>query len=148
MGHDPLNLVKLCVGVKSVADLAAWQTARAATARGKGLDYLPWHITRMWPKRTGEILNGGSLYWVFRGQVLARQPILAFEPVTGDDGIRRCKIVMSRAIIPTQAAPRRPFQGWRYLSAADSPPDLVQGREGDDELPSALHRALGEIGVR
>lgn len=139
-----VNLLKLCVGAERVEDLEAWQAAR-----GLGdPDYLPRHVTRMWPKRVEEILAGGSLYWVFKGQILARQRILRLDEVIGDDGVRRCGIVLSREIVRTQPVPRRPFQGWRYLAAGDAPADLSVDRAGDTPLPAELSAALAEIGVR
>ncbi len=148
MAETSVNLIKLCVGADSVEDLVLWQGQRAAKAKARGQDYFPWHVTRMWPKRAAEILNGGSLYWVFKGFVLARQPILRFDPRLGDDGITRCAIIMSPEIIRTQAAPRRPFQGWRYLSTEDAPPDLAKDRQFDDDLPLEMRLALAEIGLR
>jgi len=138
-----IHLVKLCVGAATVEDLENWQKMRAQGAA----DYQPRHVTRMWPKRAEDLLNGGSLYWVFKGLILARQPILRLDEVIGDDGIRRCGIVMQRQIIRTQPAPRRPFQGWRYLAPQDAPPDLPPGRSGEDPLPAPLSAALSEIGI-
>ncbi len=140
---SPLHLIKLCVGAEEVADLVAWR----ASAGAKGPDGLPRHVTRMWPRRAEEILAGGSLYWVFKGSVLARQRILRLDEVTGSDGITRCGIVLDPEIIRTAAAARRPFQGWRYLSAADAPPDLPRARKGDDRLPPELDAALAELGL-
>ena len=139
----PLHLIKLSVGTDDVSDLAAWQADR----RGQGPDGLPRHVTRMWPKRQEELLNGGSLYWVFKGEVLARQAVLRLDEVIGADGIARCGIVLDPQIVLTRAAPRRPFQGWRYLSPEDAPADLPEGHAQDDDLPEALNRALAEIGV-
>ncbi len=138
-----IHLVKLCVGANQVEDLEIWQAARANGRK----DYQPRHVTRMWPKREGELLNGGSLYWVFKGLILARQKVIRLEEVIGEDGIRRCGIVMERAVIRTQPAPRRPFQGWRYLTPEDAPADLPASRKGDDALPIALSTALAEIGI-
>jgi len=138
-----IHLVKLCVGASQVEDLENWQNSRANGRK----DYLPRHVTRMWPKREAELVNGGSLYWVFKGMILARQNILRLDEATGDDGIRRCGIIMERAILRTQPAPRRPFQGWRYLSPEDAPADLPASRCGDDTLPTALSTALAEIGI-
>lgn len=138
-----LHLIKLCVGTDSVEDLARWQAqTRAQTSEG-----LPRHVTRMWPKRAAELLDGGSLYWVIRGEVLCRQRILGLEQATGADGIRRCAIVLDPALIRTRPAQRRPFQGWRYLSADDAPRDLPRERGSDDALPAGMSRALAEIGV-
>ncbi|MEV8466759.1 DUF1489 domain-containing protein [Fluviibacterium sp. DFM31] len=138
------NLIKLCVGADAVEDLIAWQKTRAAQQP----DGLPRHVTRMWPKREAELLAGGSLYWVFKGAILARQRILRLDEVIGEDGIRRCGIVMDPQIIRTRPAPRRPFQGWRYLKPEDSPADLDRASAaGDDRLPREMQAALAEIGV-
>jgi hypothetical protein len=140
---NPLNLIKLCVGAESVKDLTDWQK----TARAKGADGLPRHVTRMWPKRADEVLNGGSLYWVFKGLILCRQPILRFDPVDRGDGINRCGIVLDPDVTRVAATPKRPFQGWRYLAPDDAPPDLRGGRAQQDPLPPQLESALAEIGV-
>ena len=142
MNH--LNIIKLCVGAESVEDLLQWQEQNAdrwATGTAE-------HITRMWPKRGGEVLAGGSLYWVVKGAVLCRQRIVGLEPRRGSDGIERCAIVLDREVIRTAAAARRPFQGWRYLDPKETPRDLPKGRERDDALPPALAQALAEIGLR
>jgi len=140
---DTINLIKLCVGAEAVQDLVEWQH----NPRAHGPDGLPRHVTRMWPKRAEELLNGGSLYWVFKGQVLARQRILRLDEVTGGDGITRCGIVLDPDVVLTRAAPRRPFQGWRYRRPEDAPADLPAGRMQEDALPEDLDRALAEIGV-
>ncbi len=138
-----VNLIKLSVGSESVESIEAWQQHRAQQVT----DGKYYHITRMWPKRDTEILNGGSIYWVIKGEVQARQRILGFDEKFGADGIRRCGIVLDREIVRVSPALRRPFQGWRYLDPADAPPDLRKGQEGDTALPSELNRALAEIGV-
>ncbi len=139
-----IHLIKLCVGAEQVEDLAQWQQ----NPRAKGPDGLPRHVTRMWPKRAGELLEGGSLYWVFKGAVLARQRILRLDEVQGADGILRCGIVLDPEIHRTAAAPKRPFQGWRYLKPSDAPPDLPRARKGDDALPPELDAALAELGLQ
>lgn len=139
-----VNLVKLCVGADSVDDLVDWQES----ARAKGPDGLPRHVTRMWPRREAELLSGGSLYWVFRGTILARQRVVRLDEVTGSDGISRCALVLDPQVHRTEPVPRRPFQGWRYLDPADSPRDLARARPADDRLPMELELALSEIGVR
>lgn len=138
-----VHLIKLCVGAERVEDLLTWQR----NPRAKGPDGLPRHVTRMWPKREDEVLNGGSLYWVFKGVVLCRQRILRLDEVMGGDGIRRCGIVLDPGVIRVTAAPRRPFQGWRYLQPGDAPRDLPAGRETEEALPPTLQTALAEIGV-
>ena len=140
-----VNLLKLCVGAETVEDLLHWQRQ----PRAHGPDGLPRHITRMWPKRAPEILDGGSLYWVFKGVVLARQRIVRLDEVDRGDGIKRCALVLDPEVFRTEAQPRRPFQGWRYLAPKDAPRDLTLGRTADNEnLPPKLLAALAEIGVR
>ncbi|WP_425053181.1 DUF1489 family protein [Psychromarinibacter sp. S121] len=137
------HLVKLSVGTESVEDLEGWQrSGRSVTSDG-----LPRHVTRMWPKREAEVLNGGSIYWVIKGVILCRQKILRLDEVTREDGIRRCAIVLDRKVHRVAATPKRPFQGWRYLAPSDAPPDLTASRKNEDPLPAALSAALAEIGV-
>ncbi|MBK5926706.1 DUF1489 family protein [Rhodobaculum claviforme] len=140
---DTVHIVKLCVGADGVDDLSRWQ----ARPEAKGPDGRPWHVTRMWPRRAAEVLAGGSLYWVFRGVILARQRIVRLEELRGGDGVLRCGLVLDPAIVRTEAAPRRPFQGWRYLDPADAPRDLAAGAEAV-ALPPELAAALADLGVR
>src|SRR5690554_6603159 len=137
---EPLHLIKLSVGTEDVEDLALWQT----TARAQGPDGLPRHITRMWPRREAEILDGGSIYWVIKGVLQCRQRVLRLDEVIGQDGIRRCAIVLDPELIRTAQALKRPFQGWRYLPAKDAPPDLPAGRQHEHALPSSLSAALAD----
>lgn len=140
---DHLNIIKLCVGAESVEDLLDWQTQNAAIWAAGTAE----HVTRMWPKRAEEILAGGSLYWVIKGVIQARQRIVGLEERRGSDGIARCALVLDAEVIRTEMAPRRPFQGWRYLDPAESPRDLPKGRALDDALPPALAQALADIGL-
>ncbi len=141
-----VNLVKLCVGVDSVAELQQWQETRAAQRTADGIDPRPRHITRSWPKQADALLDGGSLYWVFKGLVLARQKVVALEEKIGDDGIRRCALILDPELIRTVPQPRRPFQGWRYLSVEDAPADLDDNSQSDT-MPTELMAELAEIGV-
>jgi len=137
------HLIKLCVGAERIEDLTDWQ----ATPRAKGPDGLPRHVTRMWPKRAKELLNGGSLYWVVKGLVLCRQRVLRLDEVDRGDGIARCGIVLDPEVVRVAPTPKRPFQGWRYLSPEDAPRDLPKGRESEEALPQDLQNVLAEIGV-
>lgn len=136
---EHINLVKLCVGASSLADLEGWLAAHRGLPRR--------HVTRMWPKRESELLAGGSLYWVIKGVIQARQEVLALEEEIGADGIRRCAIVLAPELIRTENAPRRAFQGWRYLKPEDAPRDLPKGRGAEPTLPHELATALAEIGL-
>jgi hypothetical protein len=138
-----VHLIKLSVGTESVESLQEWH----ALKRAQTDDGLPRHVTRMWPKRGDDILDGGSIYWVIKGAVQCRQRILRLDEVIGADGIRRCAIVLEPVLVRTATALKRPFQGWRYLDPDDAPPDLKAGRADDDPLPSEMSAKLAEIGV-
>lgn len=139
-----VHLLKLCVGADSIDDLIDWQHSQ----RHRWPNGCAVHVTRMWPKREAEVLNGGSLYWVIKGVILCRQRIVSLEQVTGEDGISRCAIHLDQEVVRTDAAPRRPFQGWRYLDAGDAPRDLPKGRAGEEALPPGLAEAMAEFGLR
>jgi hypothetical protein len=138
-----INLMKLSVGSESVEQMVEWQRHRSQQVA----DGQYYHLTRMWPKRVDEVLNGGSIYWVIKGEISARQRIIRFDEKIGADGIRRCGIVLDHDVIPTATALRRPFQGWRYLTPEDAPADLGKSHSNEDALPVELNRALAEIGV-
>jgi hypothetical protein len=134
-----LNIIKLCVGADSVADLAAFQQQQIKQ-RGA-----PVCGTRMWPKRVEEVTSGGSLYWVIKGVVLARQKITKIADVTDSHG-QRCGLWLDPKLVRTAPQPRRAFQGWRYLEPADAPADLKE-RGGGASLPEHLRRELMQIGA-
>lgn len=139
-----LNLIKLCVGVEHPDQLETWQAQRMAKSGASN----PVHVTRMWPKREAELVDGGSIYWVMNGAIKARQEILRLSPQKGDDGIDRCCIILDANIVRTLHVPRRPFQGWRYLAGDQAPPDGRPGASTDDPLPEPLALALAQLGVR
>jgi hypothetical protein len=142
-----LHLVKLCVGAASIEDLARWQEGRLAAQREAGESPRLFHTTFQTPKREAALLDGGSLYWVIKGVIQVRQRLVGFEEGTKPDGSRCCLILLDSAFAPVRPVPRRAFQGWRYLEAADAPPDL--GRDSKDlaGLPPKMRRDLAELGL-
>lgn len=142
-----LNLVKLCVGVDTVEDLQASVDFGLADKKRRGVEAIQFHTTRMVPKRADDLVDGGSLYWVIKGNIQVRQYIEEIQPFTDDSGISRCRIVMEPRLIMTEWQPRRAFQGWRYLTVADAPADLSRGRSGFMSLPPELRRELADLGL-
>ncbi len=134
-----LHLIKLCVGCDTVEELLTWRADTAEPGQ-------PWILrTRQTPKRADELMDGGSLYRVYKGLILSRQRILSVESV-GEGAARRCQIGLSEVVARTMPTPRRPFQGWRYLHPGEAPEDLAMaGQEG--ALPTRLARKLREIGA-
>ena len=92
-----------------------------------------------------ELVEGGSLYRVFKGVVLCRQKILAVETV-GEGQAARCEVLLDPMVIRTAPMPRRAFQGWRYLEEADAPADLADG-ESAEMLPPSLAGELAKLGL-
>ena len=132
-----LHMIKLCVGAETIEDLVEWQRTRESGDR--------WIMrTRQTPKRAAELLDGGSLYRVFKGVILCRQPILEVNTV-GEGVTARCEVTLDPTPIRVAPTPRRAFQGWRYLEPKDAPPDLPQDSFGD--IPTELARQLREVGA-
>ena len=143
----PLHLIKLSVGTDSVADLEDWIKLKLKERKRKGQKPERVHTTRMVPKRAEELLDGGSIYWVIKGQIMCRERILAITPFTDKDGIHRCKLVLDPKCIPVEPRPRAAFQGWRYLEEKDAPRDLAKAAPGAAAMPEAMRRELREVGL-
>ncbi|MES0809186.1 DUF1489 family protein [Roseibium sp. SCPC15] len=139
-----LHLVKLCVGADSAESLQAWIDYRVEQARLAGLPEETTHTTRMVPTRKDELLDGGSLYWVIKGKIQARQHLLDIRPFTDEAGIKRCDLVMEPRLILTRYQPKRPFQGWRYLKVDEAPADMRVAGEAAS-MPDAMRRDLTEL---
>ncbi len=143
----PLHLLKLCVGAESLKDLREWIAARMREAERRGAPGRPAHVTRQTPKRAEELIDGGSLYWVIKGQIAARQRIVGVEPFMDSDGIGRCKLWLDSEVVAVAPRPMRAFQGWRYFERKDAPPDLDEAQAGVAEMPEALLRELAALGL-
>ena len=132
----PLNISKVAVGCGSFDALAKRQRSRLA----EGVVPI---VTRFMPKRADELV-GGSIYWIVKHRIAARQTILGFASREED---RRTIIRLDPELVPVRARPKRAHQGWRYLVAADAPPDL----DGDDDglmlLPPDLAAKLATLAL-
>lgn len=134
-----LHLIKLAVGCADPAALAERQAARAAAEP-------PLRVwTRTWPRRAAEVLDGGSLYWVVGGAIRCRQRILAIEEGMWDDTTPCAELHVDPRLVPVEPRPMRPFQGWRYLEAAEAPPDAAE--TGSSGLPPRLLQDLRTLGL-
>jgi hypothetical protein len=143
----PLHLIKLCVGAESVQDLKDWIKEKLKAKRKAGEKPEHIHRTRMVPKRAEELTDGGSLYWVIRGEVMCRQRIRAIRPFRDKDGIGRCGVVLDPKPVLVEPRPYRAFQGWRYLAVKDAPRDLDKVVKGAAAMPETLRRELRELGL-
>jgi hypothetical protein len=143
----PLHLLKLCVGADSIRDLESWIAERLAGMRERGETPERFHTTRMVPKRAAELLDGGSLYWVIRGQIAARETLVVIRPFTDGEGIHRCKLMLDSKVVPVMPRPYRAFQGWRYLAAQEAPADFGSSAAEIADMPETLRRELRELGL-
>ena len=100
-----LHLLKMAVGVGDIDELRRFRAARLKE-RGASLVY-----TRNHPRRTAEVLAGGSIYWVIRGQIRVRQLVTGFRSERDDNGRTYCLIEVDHELVPTLLRPWRPFQG-------------------------------------
>lgn len=143
----PLHLIKLCVGCESVADLeeSVQRRLKDKKKRKQPIEHI--HTTRMVPKRADDLVNGGSLYWVIRGQITCRERILDIRPFTDKDGVGRCRVVLDGKLVLVEPRPRSAFQGWRYLDTKDAPRDLARAAPGAARMPEQMRRELRELGL-
>ncbi|MFT0861048.1 DUF1489 family protein [Ancylobacter sp. G4_0304] len=142
----PLHLLKLCVGAESIQDLEEWIVEKRAEKAARGEAVETFHTTRMVPTRTGELLDGGSLYWVIKGETACRQALVDIRPFVDSDGIRRCRLILDPVVHRVEPRPHRPFQGWRYLQPKEAPADLGAGGAAP-VLPEEMRRELRSLGL-
>jgi len=142
---SPLHLLKMAVGIASLDELRRVRAARIKEHGGS------WVYTRNHPRRTEAVLAGGSIYWLIRGQIRVRQRVTGFDSKRDDKGRAYCLISVDPELVPTLSRPWRAFQGWRYLTAADAPPDLADGFDtpggATDALPDRLVAELRSLGL-
>ena len=132
-----LHLTKVAVGCASVEALTDRHATRAAS------DGMAYCLTRYMPKRT-DALAGGSLFWIIKHTLVARQAITGFDMVETEWGTK-CRIALATTPVPVLATPRRAHQGWRYFSSDDAPRDLNAGDADLDVVPRAMLRELAAL---
>lgn len=133
-----IHLIKLAVGCDDLDMLKSFQAERL---RAHGTIF---HLTRMMPKRAEDLVEGGSLYWVIKGQMAARQRIVEVLADTDDEGRGRCRLILDAEVVEVESRPMRPFQGWRYLEPKDAPADR---RPGEQEPPPEMAAELRRLGL-
>ena len=142
-----LHLIKLCVGCDSVKDLEDWIREKRKKQKTASRIREHIHTTRMVPTRADELVDGGSLFWVIRGQLSCRQRVLAVRPFVDKQGVGRCRLALEPKVVLVEPRTWRAFQGWRYLEHGDAPRDLDRAAPGAREMPENLRRELRELGL-
>lgn len=129
----PLHLTKVAYQAQSLEEMHGWFANRGEEAK---------LTTRYLPKRHAELI-GGSLFWIYKRQLVARSEILRFEEAEGG----RTHIVIATRLIDVHPKPHRAHQGWRYLEDADAPRDLAGGEAHGDAMPGKLAGELARLGL-
>jgi hypothetical protein len=133
-----LHVTKLAVGVRDTDHLREWQARRSQENPPLR------HRTRNFPRRRAEVIDGGSMYWIINGTMLARQRILDIVEDQRDDLTACASFILDPALVPLAGRPTRPFQGWRYLDPDDAPSDMpaIGAVVGLESLPATLRHEL------
>ena len=140
-----VNLLKIAAGIGSVAELT--QRFEAYGEYDASLGFIVPITTRNVPRQGDALKDGGSIYWIIKGQIQVRSEILDLQEDEDENGRRLCRIYIApkiQLVVPTK---RRGFQGWRYLSPADAPPDfdVMQSDDGGQDIEMAAE--LKELGL-
>ena len=107
-----LHIIKLAVGIEDIEHLASVQQRRLADMRateGKGAKL--WHRTRHAPRRASELLDGGSMYWVIKGRIAARQRLIGLRQITTKKGVRYASSCLIRKLCRRRRAVTAHFRG-------------------------------------
>ena len=127
-----LHLTKVAFGCRTLEALEKRVAARSRDGEMRV-------ATRMRPKRMDELV-GGSMHWIVRHRIIARQQILRFE----DRSDGRIDIVCSAELVVLPPVPRRAHQGWRYLEGEISE---EADPSGVADLPPRLYGKLAALAL-
>jgi hypothetical protein len=142
-----VHLIKLAVGIDSLSHLSDRQAQRITEAVATGEAHVLRILTRSAPRRREEVLDGGSIYWVIKGAVRARQRIIDIDTAVNHQGLPRCALILDAELVPVRARPQRAFQGWRYLEPGDAPDDAIGGLDQSDDMPAEMAEELRALGL-
>ncbi len=131
-----LHMSKVAFGCATIETFRRRQEARVR-------DGIVPIVTRFRPTRADELI-GGSLYWIVKHRIAARQTIIGFAERPSD---RKTIIRLDPELVTVRATAKRAHQGWRYLSPADAPPDLGEGDDGLEALPPDLAGKLAVLAL-
>ena len=131
-----LNISKVAVGCASLETLQRRQAARL-------VDGIVPIVTRFRPTRADELI-GGSIFWIVKHKLAARQTILGFAERESD---RKTIIRLDPKLVAVRARHKRAHQGWRYLAAEDSPQDFDGSDEDISALPADLAVKLAALAL-
>ncbi len=91
--------------------------------------------------------EGGSLYWVVKGNVQCCQLLLEIMTFVNPEGIGLCCMLLESTVICNEWQPRLAFHGWYYLKPAEASVNLSQGNSALTEMSPTLRMKLAELGL-
>ena len=143
-----VHILRRAFHVDSVGDLIELQKRRIEAEHAAGRSRRLYQRMRSTPTRQTEILDGGSIYWVIKGYVRARQRILEIEARMDSEGRKRCFLRLDPKVIPTVLSSSKPRRGWRYLAVEEAPLDRTKAANSNgEELPHEMAAELHELGL-
>ena len=129
-----LHLTKVAFGCRTIEALEKRVAARTRDGEVRV-------VTRRRPKRADELVRG-SIYWIIKHRLVARQQILRLD----DRADGRIDIVCSGELVLIPPSPRRAHQGWRYLEEG-SAPSTDGDSSGVADLPPRLYDKLATLAL-
>ncbi len=142
-----VHLLRMAAGIESIGQLKSVQAARLAAQSGEKGSRVLRTYTRNVPRRMTELLDGGSIYWVMKRFIRARQAVIGCERLTNSEGRIYAALTLDPEISRTELRPQKAFQGWRYLRPEDAPRDLAAAAEAADGMPPEMVAELRQLGL-
>ena len=138
-----IHLVKMAVGIGSVEHLKNIQNK----LRANNNDILH-HYTRNKPKRSCELLDGGSIFWIIKGYVRVKQRIFAIDEIFDQTRKKRCIITLDSKLARVEMLAHKPIQGWRYMEDRFAPKTINEGYAASiDNFPETMVKELKSLGL-
>lgn len=144
-----INLLRTAAGIESLEHLSDVQRRFRTILADNGARCV-FISTRRKPQRSDELLNGGSVYWIVKHMIRARQEIVDIKIFQDDEGRDFCQIYLDPQIILTQGISHRAIQGWRYFDKAKAPADIGPydpSAEMEDDIPEDMVQELKSLGL-
>jgi hypothetical protein len=141
------NFLRTGVGVDSIHHLHDIQSSyRHIVHQKQDCAFL---TTRRTPTRVNDLINGGSVYWIIKRQICARQIIVDIQTLKDEEDKNYCVILMDKKLILTQPLNHRHIQGWRYLPPEKAPTDIGTFDPSiiEDDMDPDMAKDLAEAGL-
>ncbi len=142
-----VHLLRMAAGIESIDQLKSVQAARMAGRGGEKSPGVVKTFTRNVPRRASELLDGGSIDWVMKRFLRARQTVLGCERLTNSEGRTYAALTLDAEVTRVELRPQKAFQGWRYLRPEDAPVDLAAAARAGEGMPPEMVAELRQLGL-